>query len=140
MHYPDTSLLIAAMTIEAGSAAAQVWIEVHRGSLLISEWTVVEISAALAMKVRLGVLTPERRAMTKAVFDRLTAGSLTVVPVASVDYRLASRFADVVESHLRGGDALHLAIAARHSATVCTFDRQQASAGPIVGVPTQLIA
>lgn len=140
MHYPDTSLLVAAMTIEVGSAAAQAWLDEPRGPLLISDWTITEVTAALAMKARLGSLAPERRRTAAALFERMIVTSLTVVPVTAACFRTASRFADITASNLRAGDALHLAIAASHGATVHTFDKAQAAAGPIVGVATHLIA
>lgn len=40
---------------------------------------------------------------------------------------------------LRAGDALHLAAASEHGATVYTFDQRLAEAGPVIGVPTQLL-
>jgi predicted nucleic acid-binding protein len=40
--------------------------------------------------------------------------------------------------NLRTGDALHLATASEHGATVHTLDQLLAEAGPVLGVPTQL--
>lgn len=140
MLYPDTSLLVAALTIEVGSTAAQAWLDEQREPVLVSDWTLTEVAAALAMKLRLGALTDDRRHTAAGVFERMIARSLTVVPVTAACFRAATRFAEAAASGLRAGDALHLAIAAQHGATVCTFDKQQATAGPIVGVATRLIA
>jgi uncharacterized protein len=41
---------------------------------------------------------------------------------------------------LRAGDALHLATASEQGATVHTLDQRLAEAGPVLGVPTQLLA
>lgn len=41
---------------------------------------------------------------------------------------------------LRAGDALHLATASEYGATVHTLDQRLAAAGPVLGVPTQLLA
>jgi predicted nucleic acid-binding protein len=40
---------------------------------------------------------------------------------------------------LRAGDALHLAIASQHGATVYTLDQRIAEAGPALGVSAQLL-
>jgi predicted nucleic acid-binding protein len=54
-------------------------------------------------------------------------------------FRAAASFVDHHALGLRAGDALHLASASEHGATVCTLDRRLAEAGPAVGVPTQLL-
>jgi uncharacterized protein len=41
---------------------------------------------------------------------------------------------------LRAADALHLAIASERGAIVHTLDQRLAEAGPVLGVPTQLLA
>jgi len=48
------------------------------------------------------------------------------LPVESDDFRTAALFCDQHALGLRAGDALHLAIAARHGAELCTLDRQLA--------------
>ncbi len=52
---------------------------------------------------------------------------------------MASQFADQFALGLRGGDALHLAIAADHGATLCTLDRRLNDAGLALGVKTLLL-
>lgn len=39
---------------------------------------------------------------------------------------------------LRSGDALHLAVAAAHRATLCTLDKRQAEAASTLGVAFEL--
>jgi len=41
---------------------------------------------------------------------------------------------------LRAGDALHLTTASEHGATLHTLHQRLAEAGPLVGVPTRLLA
>jgi predicted nucleic acid-binding protein len=61
-----------------------------------------------------------------------------VLGVTAAAFHTAATFADQPALGLRAGDALHLAIASEHGATVYTLDRRLADAGPAVGVPTSL--
>jgi len=63
-----------------------------------------------------------------------------VLPVTGSQFRAAARFADQHALGLRAGDALHLAVASEHGATVHTLDQRLADAGPVLGVPGQLLA
>ena len=54
-------------------------------------------------------------------------------------FRMAAKFLDQHTLGLRAGDALHLATASEHGATVHTLDRRLAEAGPVLGVPTLLL-
>jgi predicted nucleic acid-binding protein len=60
-------------------------------------------------------------------------------PVADSHLELTAHFCDFAETGLRAGDALHLAIAQDHGATVCTRDRGLATAGLTLGIDTILI-
>jgi predicted nucleic acid-binding protein len=63
-----------------------------------------------------------------------------VLGVTGGQFRTAAKFADQHALGLRAGDALHLAVASEHGATVHTLDRRLAEAGPALGVPAQLLA
>jgi uncharacterized protein len=63
-----------------------------------------------------------------------------VAPVTSGHFRTAAKFVDQHTLGLRAGDALHLAVASEHGATVHTLDQRLADAGPALGVPTQMVA
>jgi len=68
------------------------------------------------------------------MFNKLVTESLTVLSVTSGQFRAAPKFVDQHKLGLRAGDVLHLATAADHGAT------RLAAAGPVLGVPTQLLA
>ena len=74
------------------------------------------------------------------MFHRLVAESLSVLGVNGGHFRAAAKFVDQYLLGLRAGEALHLAVAAEHGATVWTLDQRLAEAGPVLGVPTQLPA
>jgi predicted nucleic acid-binding protein len=137
MLYLDTSPLVAALTDEIHTVSTQAWLAMQGGgTLAISDWVISEFSAALSIKLRTGQINPPRRAAMLAAFATLTTEALIVWPVSGNQFHTAATFADQYALGLRAGDALHLAIAADHGATLCTLDRRLADAGGALGVKT----
>ncbi len=141
MQYLDTSVLVSALTAnEDASARVRAWFDRQgAGNLTISEWAVAEFSAALSLKLRTGALVETQRARALAIFGDMARESLLVLPVEAGHFRLAARLCDQFATGLRAGDALHLAVAFAHGATLRSLDRRQVEAAGSLGVVAELI-
>ena len=140
MSYLDTSLIVAALAHEAATQRTQAWLGRQRpGSLTISDWVRTEVSSALALKTRTGQIDPTHRAHAVATFHQLTANSLLVLSVSPADFTMAAGYVDQAGLNLRAGDALHLAIAARHGEVLCTLDRRMTEAAMSLGIRAELL-
>lgn len=128
--YPDTSLIVAALTPEAHTARAQAWLgEQAAGSLATGQWTITEISAALSIKIRTGMLDPHGRDRALERWQQFAIDEVAILPITSRLFQSAARLADRADSGLRAGDALHLAAASDANMELWTLDRRFAAAG-----------
>jgi predicted nucleic acid-binding protein len=131
---------VAAVTKEAKTRPAALWLgDRNAAELLISDWVVTEVSSALSLKQRTGQLSELGRSASLASFRQLVQLSMTILPVRRAHFQKASSYADQFQLGLRGADALHLAVAADHGATVCTLDRRMDAAGAALGVKTMML-
>lgn len=137
MIYFDTSFLVPFIVPEATSGAVTDFI--HRlplGELAISHWTVVEFASMLAREVRMGRYDSDA---FRAAVNRLatvTSTSFIVFLPDAADYALARDYLLRHETGLRGGDALHLAIAHhRRASTIYSLDNGLLKAGALLGLP-----
>ncbi len=137
MFYFDTSFLVPLLLPEASSDKVQRFFGKSRTTpLAISQWTRVEVSSALAREVRMRGLDPRTATMADTEFEVIVAETFVVLLPSSEDFDLCKQYLGRYETGLRAGDALHLAIAANHRATVIySLDRKLLRAGRLLGLP-----
>lgn len=137
--YIDTSVLAAYYCPEPISALAE---RTLRGlsSPTISELTFVEFASAISRKVREKSLAREAGALIQTQFEsHLEEGYYLVLPVRTLDYRMARLWLAQLHGTLRTLDALHLAVAKAAGASTITADRRLAAEAQTIGLPVKLL-
>lgn len=137
MVYFDTSFLVPLFQEEATTARIERFMRrVPAGDAAISHWTKVEFSSLLARDVRMGNLMDDDARSAKAKFEAVIGEAFVVLLPDIEDFALATKFIEHHQTGLRGGDALHLAIAAnRNLRKIFSLDRAFVKAGRILGLP-----
>jgi len=139
MLYFDSSVAVALLVNEPHSDRVEGWFAERAGEeLALSRWVETEVAAALSAKARHRSIDGRVLEAARANFASLTR-SARPLPVEARHFELATRFASTPEALLRGGDALHLAIASDAGATLCTLDRRQAEAAALLQLASELL-
>ncbi len=134
MHYLDTSAIIAVLINEPARDRLRATLHtVERDGFAASFWTDTEVASALSLKVRTDDLSLEERSAVRAEWRRWRSG-MHILAVAEHHFASAADFAEHAALSLRGGDALHLAIARAADCRLITLDKNMARAAPEVGV------
>ena len=140
IRYLDTSLLVAALTLEPETKRIQDWLDDQPSApLAISDWVIAEFSAALSVKLRMRRIGTEDRERALHSFAEMTKNQFEVFAVSRPCFRIAAELADRHDSGLRGSDALHLAICQISGATLHTLDRRLAKAASALAVAATLV-
>ncbi|BCU07504.1 type II toxin-antitoxin system VapC family toxin [Allochromatium tepidum] len=134
MHYVDTSVLIAYLVPEKYSVLADLSLRdpAHR-PLALSAWTETELVSALGIKCRTEQVEESDRRKALEQYERLR-DHFVHLPVLHDDYLSAARLLQDWRLGLRAGDALHLAIAHRHSCITLSLDERLVKAGRQAGI------
>ena len=137
MHYLDTCFITPMLLNEATSESVERYVvRAAAGSLCISQWTRVEFASVVAREVRMKKMKASQGTSVLAEFDKLVQESLIVLVPVAEDYNLARDYLGKFSTGLRGGDALHLAIAVNHGVSkILTLDAGLLSAGKQLKLP-----
>jgi uncharacterized protein len=133
--YLDTSVAVALCSNETLPFNLADWMQsLPADSIWISQWTLLEGRGALCAKQRGGRLTRTGLTLCQSVLSDLVAGPWRVVDALPGDMERAAHWAGEPALVLRGGDALHLAIADRNGLAVATLDRGMTNAANKLGL------
>lgn len=140
IHYLDTSLLVAIYAAERDHERLAQWLFAHAANdLAVSLWTRTEFSSALSIKIRTGQIYFNTFQKAQSQFEKAIRESFKVISFENEDFLTAARWCENHQTGIRSGDALHLAIAGRNLATLCTMDQKLAVAGRQLAVDTLLV-
>jgi hypothetical protein len=139
MLYLDSCVVVALVVQEPHTSRTDSWLDAKSGcDFALSGWVEAEVAAALSAKAGLGNLDASVLRNARASVADLAA-SMRSLPIGRSQFEAATRFCEIEAARLRGGDALHVAIAAQAGATLCTLDIRLAEACRAIGTPVELI-
>jgi uncharacterized protein len=135
MIYLDTSVLVSSLATEVATSRAQAWLKENSSKgLAISPWVTTEFHSALAMKLRLKIVSADERARIIHEFNHLKRHGLHIYPVDTDHFQTAADYSSHESLALRAADALHLAIASDNGAALCTLDQTLFEAAKALGI------
>ena len=139
MIYLDTNLVVALCAREQDSDRVEAALAAIKESLVTSEWTRVEFTSAIGIKVRNRELSEPLARRALADYYQAFEPGVNVVTPSRDDYVLAADYLQDLKSGLRGGDALHLAVAVNQKASrLLTLDKVFIKAAGGVSLPVAL--
>ncbi len=133
--YVDSSVWIAIFAKESRSDVLMSHLTVDDQLLMTAVWTRTELASALGIKARRGELTQSQASQMIKDFELWENAGLSLLAIHNEDFLLAADMCENIESKLRGGDALHLAVSHRCNAThLLTLDHDMQRYGHFLGM------
>ena len=136
MHYLDTAIFLSIHYAETTSKTISVWLKRNSEPLAASTWTLTECASASGIRVRRGDISATLATTLLDSIQQLIHESCLLLPVQQEDYVEATRWLTNFKLGLRAGDALHLAVAQRHAATLVSYDSVLLRAARTLRIPT----
>ena len=135
MLYFDSSTVVCMLSGEERTEEILSWFsELEPTDLCMSDWNITEFHSAMSFKRRTGQLTAEQRQNAERLFVAYLKDYFQVLSLSSADFRRAASIAGRDDINIRASDALHLAVAEAHGATICTLDKKMNQAAGAIGV------
>lgn len=135
MIYLDTSLIVAAITPEVGTEAAQALLRSKAGEhLCVSDWVMTEVSGALAFKMRTKQIEAAQRIRALQSWRDMLDTSFSRLSIDRQAFVQAASYFERDDINVRSSDALHIAIAGLNGCSLATHDRLMASAARQLGI------
>jgi hypothetical protein len=130
--YLDASAVLPLFLAEVFTARSEEALA-QEAALVLSDWTVVEVSGVIVRQARTGAISNEEARESLTAFDHWRAGVAGAETTAE-DMQASIELVRRSDLALRGPDALHIAIARRLAATLVTFDSRMAAAASRLGL------
>ena len=138
MLYFDTSFLVPMLIAEETSQRVETFLLAlsPEQDLTVSHWTRVEFASVLSRLVRMQQLGRKDARECSLRFDAFLEQSFRILTPTLADYQRCLNFLTRFDNSLRGGDALHLAIADnRDCVALYTLDAGLQQAGKLLDIP-----
>ncbi len=132
--YLDTNILVSFFVQDDLNERAIQFLNGADAELLVSDFAKLEFASAVAQRCRMKLLDHPAAQAAFAAFDSWTARVAARIETIPADLIAAEAAIRRLDTPLRTGDALHIAIADRIGATIATFDRKMADAAQALGV------
>ena len=133
--YLDTSVIVSWLIGDVNSGRADGWLAGHnQAQLAVSDWSIPEVSSALARLIRMKRLTNADWTRGLQKFSAMRTSNFETLSVRTGHFGRAAALVDQYTLGLRAPDALHLAVAESVGATMVTFDDRLADACRAVDV------
>ncbi len=136
MFYFDTSFIAPLLLPEAASDAVEAFVRsLQSGLLATSAWTRVEFASLVSRRVRMRELDEDQASAVRMRFEQLLSESFRIVIPGAADYDTAAMLLRDHRTGLRGGDALHLAVAHNQQMRMLySLDAQMVGAARALGI------
>lgn len=137
--FVDTSVLVAVLYPESFHLAAVAALR-RADARLISALVQIEVASAISKKVRMGEIHRSKgQAILTLLNSQLDEGVFEMVPTSAAGFHQAYEWIVGMNTSLRAADAIHLACAAEHDATLVTADRQLSESAAALGIDYKLV-
>lgn len=130
--YLDASVIVPLFLDEDSSPRMADWLKTDV-AIILSDWSVAEVTSAFSLHVRRENLDPEERDRAETALNAWLDGGVFPVEVEGLDVTDA-RLLMHRHPKLRTPDALHLAIVHRLECAIVTYDEDLAEAARRDGI------